>query len=404
MDSRITTGTMEQLKARIRNEVDFSTSCTDEQFLTAVERLMAPQAQAQRWSSLERVYVANYLMAYFRGFDAIAPLIADDEVTEIMVNGPEHIFFERHGEIHRYDATFENHGRVEHLIQRIVAQVNRSINEAHPLVDARLPDGSRVHAVLQPIALNGPIMTIRKFPAHPWTMEHLIAKGALCADAAALCTQLVKSKYNIFVSGGTGSGKTTFLNVLAQSIGSHERVITIEDAAELQLLHLTNVVILETRPPNAEGKGELTMRQLLRAALRMRPDRIVVGEVRGNEALDMLLAMNTGLEGSLSTGHANSVLDMLRRLETMMCIGAELPLYAIQQQIASAIHIVIHLSRTADHRRKVTEICEVVRVEEGQYLANPLYVWQGDHTGGALVPTGHALVRQSKWEEGTDLR
>lgn len=404
MDSRITTSTMEQLKARIRQEVDFSTSCTDEQFLAAVERLMAPQAQAQRWSSLERVYVANYLMAYFRGFDAIAPLIADDEVTEIMVNGPEHIFFERHGEMHRYDATFENHGRVEHLIQRIVAQVNRSINEAHPLVDARLPDGSRVHAVLQPIALNGPIMTIRKFPAHPWTMEHLIAKGALCADAAALCTQLVKSKYNIFVSGGTGSGKTTFLNVLAQSIGSHERVITIEDAAELQLRHLTNVVILETRPPNAEGKGALTMRQLLRAALRMRPDRIVVGEVRGNEALDMLQAMNTGHEGSLSTGHANSVLDMLRRLETMMCIGSELPLYAIQQHIASALHIVIHLSRTADHRRKVTEICEVVRVEEGQYLVNPLYVWQGDHTGGTLVSTGRALVRQSKWEEGTASR
>jgi pilus assembly protein CpaF len=382
------------VRQRIGQHIDFAAMHTDEAFLHEIERVVTTVARSCGWTAAERVRVVTHMVDHFRGYDVIGPLLADDTVTEVMVNGPNDIFFERAGVLHRFAAAFESQERLEHLIVRIVSQVNRTINEAHPLVDARLPDGSRVHAVFPPIALRGPVLTIRKFPATPFTMEMLIKNNTLSQEAAHVLAKLVQAKFNMFISGGTGSGKTTLLNVLAQCIPQTERVITIEDAAELQL-QLPNVVVMETRPPNTEGKGALTMRQLIRAALRMRPDRIVVGEVRGEEALDMMQAMNTGHEGSLSTGHANSVPDMLRRLETMLLLASDLPLTAIRQHIASALHVVVHVSRTAQHARKVTAISEVVGGDASGYVLNPLYVWDGT----AMTATGNPMHRGDKWEE-----
>ncbi|MBU6145934.1 MAG: CpaF family protein [Paenibacillaceae bacterium] len=382
------------VRQRIAQQIDFAAVHTDEAFLHAIERIVSTVARTCGWTASERVRVVTHMVDHFRGYDVIGPLLADDTVTEVMVNGPSDIFFERAGLLHRFKASFESQERLEHLIVRIVSKVNRTINEAHPLVDARLPDGSRVHAVFPPIALRGPVLTIRKFPATPFTMDMLIHNRTVSQEAAHVLAKLVQAKFNLFISGGTGSGKTTLLNVLAQCIPQTERVITIEDAAELQL-QLPNVVVMETRPPNTEGKGALTMRQLIRAALRMRPDRIVVGEVRGEEALDMMQAMNTGHEGSLSTGHANSIPDMLRRLETMMLLASDLPLTAIRQHIASALHVVVHVSRTTQHARKVTAISEVVGGDASGYVLNPLYVWDGT----SITATGNPMHRAAKWEE-----
>lgn len=374
-----------ELKSAIREAIDYSEALSDDSLRDMVEERIQSAAKELRWSSGERVWLMERVLASFRGLDVIEPLIADAAVTEIMVNGHEDIFYEKNGRMHRYPYSFESRERLEDLIQMIVSKVNRTLNEATPIVDARLPDGSRVHAVLPPISLKGPTLTIRKFPEKPLTMARLIELEALTGEAADFLRDAVRSKRNIFISGGTGSGKTTLLNVLAQSIPDDERVVTIEDSAELQLRTIPNLVSLETRTANTEGKGEISIRQLIRAALRMRPNRIVVGEVRGAEALDMLQAMNTGHEGSLSTGHSNSVRDMLSRLESMAVSGAELPLEVVRRQIASAIHLIVQVSRMPDYTRKITEILELRGFEEGRYRMATLFRRERGERGGELV-------------------
>jgi pilus assembly protein CpaF len=339
----------------------------------------------------------------FRGLDLLQPLMDDSSVTEIMINAHDEIFVERAGRITRFPHAFESRERLEDLIQTIVSKVNRVVNESSPIVDARLLDGSRVHVVLPPVALRGPSLTIRKFPERPMTIEDLIESGSLTSETAQLLGRLVKAKYNLFVSGGTGSGKTTLLNALTHYIPSDERIVTIEDSAELQIHGIPNLVSLETRNANTEGRGEITIRHLIRASLRMRPNRIIVGEVRGGEALDMLQAMNTGHDGSLSSGHSNGAKDMIARLETMVLSAADLPLAVVRSQIASAVDILIHLSRLRDRSRRVTEITEITGVEEGNVQLNTLYhfIEEGEKDGiiaGSLQPTGNKLIRTHKWK------
>ncbi len=320
------------------------------------------------------VYVANQVYASIRGYGLLDAIMSDDSITEVMINGADNIFIEKAGKLQRLNDKFESQKKLEDIIQRIVSTTGREVNQANPIVDTRLLDGSRVNIVLPPIALCGPTVTIRKFSKTPMTIEKLIEYKSITKEIAEKLELLVRAKYNIFICGGTGSGKTTFLNALSNYIPSDERVITIEDSAELQIVGVDNLVSLETRNKNSSGAGEITIRDLIKSALRMRPERIVVGEVRGGEALDMLQAMNTGHDGSLSTGHANSTKDMLSRLETMVLQGAEgLPLEAIRQQIASAIDIIIHLSRLRDKSRKTIEITEVVGYENKEIILNPLY-------------------------------
>lgn len=331
-------------------------------------------------------------------------IMNDDTITEVMINGPDNIFVEQNGRLFKLDQQFESQRRLEDIIQRIVGLAGREVNQANPICDTRLPDGSRVNVVLPPIALCGPTVTIRKFSKTPMTVDKLIQYGSITQEIADKLEMLVKAKYNIFVSGGTGSGKTTFLNALSNYIPKDERVITIEDSAELQIKGIDNLVTLETRNANASGAGQITIRDLIKSSLRMRPERIVVGEVRGGEALDMLQAMNTGHDGSLSTGHANSTEDMLSRLETMVLQGSSgLPLEAIRQQIASAVDIIIHLSRLRDKSRKTMEITEVVGYANGQIVLNPLYVFEEDENStlhkvsGVLKRTENKLQNSLKF-------
>ncbi|GFI40516.1 CpaF family protein [Thomasclavelia cocleata] len=322
----------------------------------------------------EQVDLINRVYSSIRGLDILDSIINDDNITEIMINGHENIFIEKSGKLTKLAEKFESEERLEDIIQKIVGLAGREVNQANPIVDTRLPNGSRVNVVLPPISLNGPIVTIRKFSKTPMTMEQLIKFGSITPKIAEILKCLVKAKYNIFVSGGTGSGKTTFLNALSNYIPKEERIITIEDSAELQLVGIENLVSLETRNANTTGAGAISIRDLIKSSLRMRPERIIVGEVRGGEALDMLQAMNTGHDGSLSTGHANSTKDMLSRLETMVLTGSEgLPLEAVRQQIASSLDIIIHLSRLRDHSRKTMEISEVLGYENGEIILNPIY-------------------------------
>lgn len=362
-----------RIRHQVRGQLEWEQSITDEELERKIEQCLFSSSEVSMMSASEMRQVVKRVYHSFRGLDVLQPLVDDPAVTEIMINGPEEIFIERKGLMLQSEIRFESADKLEDVIQAIVGQVNRVVNESTPIVDARLADGSRVHVVLPPIALKGPTVTIRKFPERPMTMEDLVQWGALHAEAATLLKQLVKAKYNIFISGGTGSGKTTFLNALSQYIPADERVITIEDAAELQIVTVPNLVSLETRNANTEGKGAIPMRDLIRASLRMRPNRIVVGEVRGAEALDMLQAMNTGHDGSLSTGHANGAQDMMSRLETMVLSGAHLPLAVVRQQIASALDIVVHLARIRDGSRKVIEIAEVMGMEGGEIKLSPLY-------------------------------
>lgn len=321
-----------------------------------------------------------------------------------MINGPHNVFIEQNGRLFKKNVSFGSNEKLENVILNIVSKVNRTVNEANPIVDARLLDGSRVNVVLPPIALDGPTVTIRKFPEDPMTMEKLIGYGSLTPEAAEVLERMVRAKYNIFISGGTGSGKTTFLNALSNYIPKDERVITIEDSAELQIEGVENLVRLETRNANMEGKGEVTIRDLIRSSLRMRPERIIVGEVRGAEALDMLQAMNTGHDGSLSTGHSNSTKDMLSRLETMVISGNSIPIEAIRQQIASALDIIIQLSRLRDKSRRTLEITEVVGYEKGEIVLNPLYrfVERGEDENGRIIGglerTDRPLVNKYKFQ------
>lgn len=351
----------------------------------------------------KRVSIGQQVYSSIRGFGLLDTIIADETITEVMINGPDNIFIEQNGKLKKLNQKFESTEKLEDVIQRIVGLAGREVNQANPIVDTRLPDGSRVNVVLPPIALCGPTMTIRRFSKTPMTIEKLISYGSITQEIAEKLRLLVKAKYNIFISGGTGSGKTTFLNALSNYIPKDERVITIEDSAELQITGIDNLVSLETRNANTSGIGQITIRDLIKSSLRMRPERIIVGEVRGGEALDMLQAMNTGHDGSLSTGHANSTYDMLSRLETMVLQGAEgLPLDAIRQQIASALDIIIHLSRLRDKSRKTVEITEVTGYENGHIQLNPLYVFEEDEkstlnkVSGKLKRTNNELVNYHK--------
>lgn len=351
----------------------------------------------QRVSACEQVFSA------IRGFGILDLIMKDDNITEVMINGPKNIFIEKKGKLQRLNKEFENERRLEDIIQKIVGMAGREVNQANPIVDTRLPDGSRVNVVLPPVSMHGATVTIRKFSKTPMTVEQLLRYKSITPEVAQVLEVLVKAKYNIFICGGTGSGKTTFLNAVSNFIPKDERIITIEDSAELQITGVENLVSLETRNANASGSGEITIRDLIKSSLRMRPERIVVGEVRGGEALDMLQAMNTGHDGSLSTGHANSTKDMLSRLETMVLQGAAgLPLEAIRQQIASALDIIIHLSRLRDKSRKTMEITEVCGYEHGEILLNPLYLFEEDENStldkvsGTLKRTNNKLKNDLK--------
>lgn len=349
----------------------------------------------------QKVQLRREIFNSLRRLDVLQELIDDQSITEIMINGAKNIFIEQAGAIKRCDSVFESDDRLQDVIQTIVAQSNRIVNESSPIVDARLEDGSRVNVVLPPIALDGPILTIRKFPENPITMDGLIAFGALTEEVAKFLETLVKAKYNIFISGGTGSGKTTFLNALSQFIPQDERIITIEDSAELQIKSIENIVRLECRNANVEGKNAISIRDLIKSSLRMRPDRIIVGEIRDAAAIDLLSAYNTGHDGSLSTGHANSVKDMLNRLEALVLQGVDMPVQAIRKQISSAIDIVIHLGRLRDKSRKVLEISEVLEVEGDEIKVNPLYEFtmcedKDSKQLGHLVRTEYELLFTEK--------
>ncbi|MFC5531622.1 CpaF family protein [Cohnella yongneupensis] len=362
-----------ELKEAVRSLLAWDRDVTDEELRQLIEGELFRRERSRRMTATERKAAVSRLFHSFRGLDALQPLLDDEDISEIMINAHNEIYIERRGELQTVPIGFESAERLEDLIHSIVGKVNRMVNESSPIVDARLPDGSRVHVVLPPIALKGPTVTIRRFPRNPLGIRELIATGALTEEAADFLRGMVMAKYNLFVSGGTGSGKTTFLNALSQWIGADERIITIEDSAELQIRGVANLVSLETRNANSEGKGAIGIRELIRASLRMRPNRIIVGEVRGAEALDMLQAMNTGHEGSLSTGHANSARDMMSRLETMVLSGADLPMPVIRQQISSALDIVVQLSRFRDASRRVAEICEVVGVRDGEVELRTLF-------------------------------
>lgn len=352
---------------------------SDDDLQQRIEEIVEQYIGEQYCSIDQRVSIVEQVYSSIRGFGLLDSIIKDESITEVMINGPKNVFIEQNGRLYKLDKQFESQRKLEDVIQRIVGLAGREVNQANPICDTRLPDGSRVNVVLPPIALCGPTVTIRKFSKTPMTIAKLIEYGSITQEIADKLQLLVKAKYNIFISGGTGSGKTTFLNALSNYIPKDERVITIEDSAELQIEGIDNLVSLETRNANASGAGQITIRDLIKSSLRMRPERIIVGECRGGEALDMLQAMNTGHDGSLSTGHANSTEDMLSRLETMVLQGAAvLPLEAIRQQIASAVDIIIHLSRLRDKSRKTMEITEVVGYENGKIILNPLYVFEED--------------------------
>lgn len=367
----------ERLYDRVIEKMDMTCDMEDEELQELIHEVLEEASKETFIPLQEKIQISRELFNAFRKLDILQELIEDDEITEIMINGTEHIFLEKSGRIFESDRRFVSAAKLEDVIQQIVAGANRYVNEASPIVDARLEDGSRVNVVLRPVALNGPIMTIRKFPKEAVTMRQLIDWGSISQEVTDFLKILVESKYNIFVSGGTGSGKTTFLNALSDYIPKDERIITIEDNAELQIKGVSNLVRLEARNANLEGEGAVTIRDLIKSALRMRPDRIIVGEVRGDETVDMISsAMLNGHSGSMSTGHANNPLDMLHRLETMMLMGIDLPLAAIQKQIASALDIIIHLGRLRDKSRKVLEITEVLGYEEGRIQLKTLYKFQ----------------------------
>ena len=392
----------EQLHTRILDELDMTREIEDDELTRLIYRVLKEASEEEYLSLAEKTALGRELFNAFRKLDVLQEFLEDDRITEIMINGTQNIFYERDGKIFQSDRRFISRDKLEDVVQQIAAGSNRLVNEASPIVDARLTDGSRVNIVLEPIALNGPIVTIRKFSKEAITMRQLIAWNSISSEVSELLAKLVAAGYNIFISGGTGSGKTTFLNALSQFIPKTERIITIEDNAELRIQDVPNLVRLEARNANVEGTGEVTIRELIRSALRMRPDRIIVGEVRSAEAIDMLQALNTGHDGSLSTGHANSPTDMLSRLETMVLMGMDLPLSAIQRQIASGIDLLIHLGRMRDKSRKVLEITELDGIEDGEIKLNVLFkfVESGEMGGkvcGRWEKVGELLHRE-KWK------
>ena len=392
-----------ELRNKVQERLDFVKDFTDEEVEDTIDEIILEQESLLVCPAEMRRQLKKELFDSLRRLDILQIFVEDSSVTEIMINGKDHIFVEQEGKLRELDIGFESTEKLQDVIQQIVAGCNRVVNEASPIVDARLPNGSRVNIVMNPIALNGPIVTIRRFPDKPVTMERLLRMNSISAEASDFLKKLVKAKYNIFISGGTGSGKTTFLNVLSHYIPSEERVITIEDSAELQLQGLPNLVRLETRNSNVEGCREITIRELIRSSLRMRPDRIIVGEVRGAEALDMLQAMNTGHDGSMSTGHANSGRDMLARLENMVLMGMDLPLAAIRQQIASGVDLIVHLGRLRDKSRRVLEITELAGYENNEIVMNPLFLFEEEGEDGKGNVLGK-LCRKGELRHGNKLK
>lgn len=362
-----------ELRERVQRRLDLSRELSDGEVQALIDEEIMQKSREGYLMLEERLRLQKELFNSMRRLDMLQELIEDPEVTEIMVNGPENIFVERGGRLTRWEKSFSSKGKLEDVVQQIVSFCNRSVSKASPIADARLADGSRVNIVLDPVALNGPVITIRRFPKEPVRMRQLLEWGSISEEAAAFLRKVVKAGYNIFVSGGTGSGKTTVLNALSEFIPADERIITIEDNAELQLDRVENLVTLEARNANLEGEREITIRDLIKTSLRMRPDRIIVGEIRGAEAIDMLQAMNTGHDGSLSTGHANSPTDMLSRLETMVLMGMDLPLTAVRRQIASGVDLIVHLGRLRDGSRKVLEIVELTGMEQGEICLRSLF-------------------------------
>ncbi len=392
------------IKGQIFDRYNLNTM-NDEQLEQAIEELLAAWLQGEYVSIAERVDISERVFSSIRGLGLLDTIIKDEQVTEVMINGPEDIFIEKAGKLYRLQQRVESERQLEDIIQKIVGQAGREVNQANPIVDTRLPDGSRVNVVLPPISMKGATVTIRKFSKTPMTIEQLLKYGSITPEVAHVLELLVKAKYNIFISGGTGSGKTTFLNALSNFIPKDERVITIEDSAELQIAGVENLVSMETRNANASGSGAITIRDLIKSSLRMRPERIVVGEVRGGEALDMLQAMNTGHDGSLSTGHANSTEDMLSRLETMVLQGADgLPLEAIRQQIASAVDVIIHLSRLRDKSRKTMEISEITGYKDGKIQVNRIYEFVEDENSTVEEVSGKLTRTENPFQKYYKLR
>ena len=391
-----------QIQEIIVNEINRGGKVSDDEILESIEEHVLRMGHTVYLPAGKKDEMIRAVFNSIRKLDVLQEILEDSSITEIMVNGPNHIFIEKGGRLQPYPKTFSSRDKLEDVVQQIVGKVNRRVNEANPIADVRLLDGSRVNVVLPPIALDGPVVTIRKFPDKPISMESLIGLGSLTEETAGFLKKLVKAKYNFFISGGTGSGKTTFLNALSEYIPSEERLIVIEDAAELQIRGIPNLVRLEVRNANIEGKNAVTIRDLMKSALRMRPDRIVLGEVRDAAACELLNVMNTGHDGSLCSGHANSPKDMLSRLETLVLTGMDIPLLAVRSQIASAIDIIVHLGRLRDKSRKVLEIDEAIGMQQGEIQIKPLFHFQEegqDGTGqvmGKLCKTEHSLFHQEK--------
>ena len=392
----------QEIQEELLRELEQGVSFSDEQMQDEIEIRVLKRGQMEYLTIEEKMELVKKIFNSVRRLDVLQELLEDQDITEIMINGPDHIFIEKRGRLLDSCKKFPSQAKLEDVIQQIVSKVNRVVNEASPIVDVRLLDGSRVNVVLPPVALDGPVMTIRRFPENPFDMDKLLELGSITKEAAVFLRTLVEARYNIFISGGTGSGKTTFLNALSNYIPSTERIVTIEDSAELQIQNIANLVRLETRNANLEGKNEITVRDLVRSALRQRPDRIIIGEIRDAAVIELLSAMNTGHDGSISTGHANSPVDMLRRLETLVLTGMDIPLQAVRSQIASAIEIVVQLGRLRDKSRKVLEIDEVCGIEDGEIVLRPLYKFQEtkgsskEHVKGHLVATDHRLANRDK--------
>ena len=372
---------------RVMDKLDFNKELSDDEIIELIDEVIATQSKTRTIEIGNRGRLKKDIFYSIRKLDVLQQFLENPNITEIMVNGENHIFIEEDGSIKETGVSLKSKEKLENLITQIVSKCNRRVNESSPIVDARLEDGSRVNVVMSPISIDGSVITIRKFPKNPITMDKLIQIGSISAEAATFLKMLVVAGYNIFISGGTGSGKTTFLNALSGFIPKEDRIITIEDSAELQLLEVPNLVRLETRNQNSEGCTEITIRDLIKTSLRMRPDRIIVGEVRGEEAVDLLQCLNTGHDGSMSTGHSNSAIDMISRLETMVLMGMDLPIEAVRRQIASGIDIFVHLGRLRDKSRRVLQIVEVLKYENGDILLNTLFEYEeiGENEKGKVV-------------------
>lgn len=384
------------MKEQVISRLDFAEDIDDVELRKVIDEVISQSCKEGYMSLNSRWLLHTSIYDSIRGLGVLQELLDDDDITEIMVNDKDNIFIEKKGTIQKADTYFDSNESLEEVIQQIVGSANKRVNQATPIVDTRLRDGSRVNVVLNPISINGSAITIRKFPKEAITMGKLISIGSITYEAAQFLKKLVTAKYNLIISGGTSSGKTTFLNALSNYIPTKERIITIEDSAELRLQNISNIVRLEVRQKNDEGENGVSMRELIKSSLRMRPDRIIVGEVRGGEALDMLQAMNTGHDGSMSTGHANSAKDMLARIETMVLMASDLPLAAVRSQISSGVDIIVHLGRQQDHKRRVIEIDEMIGYEDGSFVLNQLYVTKKCEKGYTLEPTGNKL--QNTWK------